>query len=76
VPSFGAIMRMKSSTMIALTKREVKDLKKVYSSYKIEPQESVQSGWFSRKFPSSGRIIRCTINNDCVIIKQIVVYSK
>lgn len=66
---------MKSSTLITLTKGEVRDLKKAYSSYKIEPQSSVESGWFSRKFPSSGRVIRCTINNDCVIIKQIVVYE-
>ena len=60
--------------MINLTESEEKDLLAAYASFKIDEQSIVQPDWVSRKFSSTGRIIRCVENktNGSVIIKQIV----
>lgn len=60
--------------MIKLTELEEKDLLAFYTSFEIDEQSIVQPDWVSRKFSSTGRIIRCVENktNGSVIIKQIV----
>ena len=58
--------------MIELTESEQSDLLSYYSSVEIDEQETVQPDWVSRKFPSTGRVIRCVELNGIVIIKQLV----
>jgi hypothetical protein len=58
--------------MIILTETEQKDLLSYYKSYEIDEQQTVQSDWVSRKFPSTGRVARCVEKDGSVIIKQVV----
>ena len=58
--------------MIELTESEQSDLLSYYSGIEIDEQETVQPVWVSRKFPSTGRVIRCVELNGRVIIKQLV----
>ena len=58
--------------MIKLTESEEKDLLLYYAAFEIDEQETVQPDWVSRKFPSTGRVIRCVELNGRVIIKQLV----
>lgn len=61
--------------MIKITDSEEKDLLSYYSSFEIDEQETVQSDWVSRIFPSTGRVCRCVETDGSVIIKQIVEYK-
>lgn len=56
--------------MITLSETEINDLNASYSSFEIDEQTEVQPDWVSRKFPSSGRVMRCVENDGVVIIKQ------
>ena len=58
--------------MIKITESEEKDLLSYYTTFEIDEQETVQPDWVSRKFPSTGRVIRCVELNGRVIIKQLV----
>ena len=58
--------------MIKLTESEEKDLLSYYAAFEIDEQETVEPDWVSRKFPSTGRVIRCVELNGRVIIKQLV----
>lgn len=58
--------------MIELTESEQADLLSYYSGVEIDEQETVQPDWVSRKFPSTGRVIRCVEFNGRVIIKQVL----
>ena len=58
--------------MIELTESEQLDLLSYYSGVEIDEQETVQPDWVSRKFSSTGRVIRCVELNGRVIIKQLV----
>lgn len=60
--------------MIKITESEERDLLAYYTAFGIDEQETVQSDWVSRKFPSTGRVCRCVEINGSVIIKQIVEY--
>ena len=57
--------------MIELHETEINDLNNSYSAFEIDEQSEVKPDWVSRKFPSSGRIIRCVENNGVVVIKQV-----
>lgn len=60
------------SAMIELTVEEKNNLLSHYTSYEIDEQSEVQPDWVTRKFPSSGRHIRCVEKNGLVIIKQLI----
>ena len=57
--------------MIKLIESEEKDLLAHYAAFGIDEQETVQPGWVSRKFSSTGRVCRCVESNDSIVIKQI-----
>lgn len=62
--------------MIELTEQEKNDLLSFYTSYMIDKQEIVQKDWVTRKFPSTGRFIRCVEINGSVIIKQLFEHTE
>lgn len=57
--------------MISLTETEEKEILSYYGSYVIDEQQNIESDWVSRKFPSSGRVVRCVEKDNYVIIKQV-----
>jgi len=57
--------------LINLTEQEKNDLLSFYTSYAIDEQEVVREDWVTRKFPSSGRFIRCVEKDGSVIVKQL-----
>ena len=58
--------------MIELTETEQNDLLAVYEGFTIDEQQTVEPDWVSRKFPSTGRVIRCAEQNNRVVVKQLV----
>jgi hypothetical protein len=57
--------------MIELTEQEKNDLLSCYVSYEIVEDEIIQPDWVTRKFPSSGRLIRCVEKEGGAVIKQL-----
>ena len=62
--------------MRELTDKEKSDLLSHYQSYDVDEQEIVQADWVTRKFPSTGALMRCVVRDGAVIIKQLPEFSE